>query len=59
MAAPKLPTGKYTPCCNEPARTFPGTGMTCTQAETGEANRLECTGNKKIHFKKFRGKSES
>lgn len=59
MAASKLPTGKYTPCCNELASTFPGTGMTCTQAVTGEANSPRCTGNKKKHVKKFRGKRES
>ncbi len=56
MAAPKLPTGKYTPCCNELASTFPGTGMTCTQAVTGEANSPRCTRNKNV--KKFRGKRE-
>lgn len=38
MAAPRLPTGKYTLCCNELANTFPGTGMACSQAEEGVAN---------------------
>lgn len=47
MAAPKSPTGKYTPCCNETASTFPGTGKACIpKAETGEANSEKCTGNK-------------
>lgn len=51
VAAPWLTTGKYTPCGVETASTFPGTGMTCTQAETGEANSSGCTGSKKNYLR--------
>lgn len=47
MAAPKC-TGKYTPCCNEPAIPFPGTGKACTHVETGEVNSQTISKGSKV-----------